>query len=210
MSLPALYFQMLYAQVAWSTVLAAFGIGALAWRRPLPAKLAWAWVALAFVACALPGPGSPVYWLSLAFQFPSGLLVAFCAMTISANVNKQIGYRALPTSLATALVAGGLVLYLDGAGSLSLGLYARGFGPSAALAGLLIGLAATVAIGLDRQRSAGFAVLLAVMLFALCRLPTGNVWDAMLDPLLWLWAMFSLLARAATRRRSGRLPIQRL
>ncbi|MEO8152672.1 MAG: hypothetical protein ABI605_06340 [Rhizobacter sp.] len=198
MNLPSLDLQALYAHFAWGMVLAACGVGLLAWRRPLPARLATAWLVLAFVACALPGSVSPSYWLGLAFQLPSGLMVACCAMTVWMNARGVDGYRVLPLGLATGLALSGLLLYADSAGWLYLGLYARGFGPEAALAGLLAGAAALFAIAAGKQRGAGFAVLLSLTLFALLRLPTGNVWDALLDPWLWLWAVFSLLARASS------------
>jgi hypothetical protein len=39
----------------------------------------------------------------------------------------------------------------------------------------------------------------ALLLFAATRLPTGNVWDALLDP--WLWLLFQgLLLRALFKR----------
>jgi hypothetical protein len=102
--------------------------------------------------------------------------------------------------LALGLAIVGAVLYVDTVGWFGMGLYVRGFGPEAAFAGLLVGAAAVLAIATDQSRSAGFAVLLALMVFALCRLPTGNVWDAVLDPLLWVWAIFSLVARWKARR----------
>ncbi len=46
--------------------------------------------------------------------------------------------------------------------------------------------------------------MLSILLFAICRLPTGNVWDAMFDPLLWLWSLFSLIARTAAWLRTAR------
>ncbi|RYE87400.1 MAG: hypothetical protein EOO78_35840 [Oxalobacteraceae bacterium] len=40
----------------------------------------------------------------------------------------------------------------------------------------------------------------AVVLFSLLRLPSGNLWDALLDPLLFGWAIAALLAGALRRR----------
>lgn len=203
MNLPSLDLQLVYGPLAWGLVLAACGVAVLTRKRPFPARLAVAWVVIAFAACAWPGPRSPAYWLALVFQFPSAALVAFCAITIHANATGRAGLRALPAGLAMALAGGGALLYLDSAGWLNLGLYAHGFGTPAALAGLLIGVATVVSIARGRQRMPAFAILLAVTLFALARLPTGNLWDALIDPLLWLWAIFSLLARAAARRPAG-------
>jgi len=199
-NLPALGLQALYIHFAWGMVLAACGVGLLSWRRPFPTALAAAWVVLAFAACALPGAASPSYWLGLAFSFPSGLLVACCAIGVWTRAQAATAPRVLPAGLAVSLLALGLVLYVDSSGWLTLGLYPRGFGPEAAIIGLLIGLVALGAVAIGRHRGAGFAVILSLMLFALCRLPTGNLWDALLDPLLWLWALFSLLSRAMVRR----------
>jgi hypothetical protein len=201
MNLPWLGLQAVWAHFAWGMVLAACGVAVLARRRPFPSALGTVCLVLALAICALPGAASPSYWLGLAFQFPSALLVACCAMTIWTNAQGNArGHRVLPAGLAAALVGIGLLLYLDSAGWLAWGLYARGFGPEAAIAGLLVGLAAVLAVARGRHRGAAFAVLLCVALFALLRLPTGNVWDALLDPLLWLWALFSLLARALASR----------
>jgi hypothetical protein len=195
-NLPWLAVQVVYAHVAWGMVLAACGIGLMVrWRR-YSERPAVAWLVFSFGVCVLPGEASPVHWLGLAFQLPSVLLVACCAMTIWVNTGGEKGRRVLPTGLAGALVAIGALLYVDSAGWLNLGLYVRGFGPEAAFAGVMIGAAALVAIAGGLPRGVSFAVLLSLMLFALGRLPSGNVWDALLDPLLWLWAVFSLLARA--------------
>jgi len=199
-NLPWLDWQAVYAHVAWGVVLAACGVGALSWRKPFPQRFAVGWVVFSLVACALPGRASPACWLTLAFHLPSLLLVACCGMTMSANARCVACYRVLPTGLALGLVIVGTVLYVDTVGWFGMGLYVRGFGPEAAFAGLLVGAAAVLSIAADQSRPAGFAVLLALMVFALCRLPTGNVWDAVLDPLLWLWAIFSLVARIRARR----------
>jgi hypothetical protein len=199
MNLPGLTLQALYTHFAWGVLLSACGVGLLRGRRPL----AIGWAVLAFAACAWPGPASPAYWLGLAFHYPSGLLVAGCALTLWLNLARGGAGRVMPAGLAAALVLAGLLLYLDSSGWLSLGLYARGFGHGAALTGLLLGAAAVIWVARGPQHGMAWAVLLALMLFAVCRLPSGNVWDALLDPMLWLWALFSLLARAIARRAAG-------
>lgn len=202
MNLPWLGLQVMWAHFAWGMVLAACGVGLLARKQPFPVALAVGWLVLAFVLCAVPGPLSPAYWLGLSFQAPSALLVACCAMTIWVNAQGATGYRVLPVGLASALLIVGAVLYIDTVGWLSLGLYARGYGREAAIAGLLLGALAVLAVALGRQRGVALAVLLSLMLFAVCRLPSGNLWDALLDPLLWGWALCSLLARWRASRRT--------
>lgn len=195
MSLPWLGLQVMWAHFAWGMVVAACGVGLLSRRRPFPVALAVGWLVLAFVWCAVPGPVSPAYWLGLSFQAPSGLLVACCAMTIWVNAQGATGYRVLPTGLSSALVLVGAVLYADSVGWLHLGLYAQGFGRGAAITGLLLGALAVLAMALGRHRGMAVAVLLSLMLFAVFRLPSGNLWDALLDPWLCLWALCSLVAR---------------
>src|SRR5688572_15379862 len=169
MNLPWHALQSAYGHVAWGMVLAACGVGLISWRRRCPIKLAAAWVMFAFVICALPGPLSPTYWLRLAFNLPSPLLVACCAMKIWANSKFMDDHRALPKGLAVGLAIGGFLLYADTTGWIHLGLYVRGFGPEASFAGLLIGAAAVLAIVTGMHSGASFAVLLSLMSFALWR-----------------------------------------
>lgn len=200
MNLPSPDLQTIYASLAWATVLAAFGLHVVALNRRLPVKIGIAWMVLIFLVTAVPDGASPAYWLRLAFQSPSGLLVGSCAIAIRNFFRHQVGCHSLPTGLAVGLVVLGGFLYLDSGGWLSLGLYESGFGPVAAVVGLLIGFCAAVGAMFTPHRAALGPVLFASTLFALWRLPTGNVWDAMLDPLLWLWALFTLLFRATRLR----------
>jgi hypothetical protein len=59
-------------------------------------------------------------------------------------------------------------------------------------------VAGAAAVLTRRAVSGGTALLAAVLLFSLLRLPTGNLWDALLDPLLWAWALGSVVV--AVRR----------
>jgi hypothetical protein len=115
----------------------------------------------------------------------------------------------LHPAFALALTLVGAVLYLDAFGVLALGLYYRGFDADAA-ALLAIGAAVAGALALLTRRavSGGAALLAAVLLFSLLRLPTGNLWDALLDPLLWAWALGSVVvaARRYYRARPARSP----
>jgi hypothetical protein len=82
-------------------------------------------------------------------------------------------------------------------------IYPSGFG-FGALAGLLA--LAVLLCALPASRMAGAGLLLVGAVFAVTRLPTGNLWDALLDPWLWLLAQ-GLLVRAAlgaVRRRRVR------
>ncbi|MEY4562860.1 MAG: hypothetical protein RLZZ618_2137 [Pseudomonadota bacterium] len=208
MSLPDLAWQMIYARLAWTLVLAATAVGLWSWWRVPSRGVVAAAFGLSAVAVWLPGPASVAHWLGLAFQMPSGLLTACCVLTLGAGWLRQASFKALPLPFAMVLVVVGLVLYLDSSGWLSLGLYASAFGPRGApWAGVLLGLLAAGVFAGRRHRATAAAVLFSTTLFALTRLPTGNLCDALLDPLLWFWAIASSIVQVRVRRRERRLSI---
>ena len=192
MQLPELEWQILYGRLAWAVVLAAAVVALLplAWRRRTV-------VLGVLAACgglmALPHDNSPAYWLVLAFQWPSAVLAGCCLWRLGAGNSPP---RAMPVSLAAPVALAGTVLYLDTLGWLSLGLYDAGFGPRGApVAALAIACACVLAIARQRGRPQALILLGAVAAYSIARLPTGNLWDALLDPLLWAWALASLSAR---------------
>lgn len=218
MNLPDLWLQIVYGRLAWALVVAALLLAILpavlaapGLRRRFGAvsvshRSRSALVAAIFVLMALPGAASPAYWLALAFQYPSGLLVGYSAVALVARWRARRVRFALPTGMALALSAIGLVLYLDTFGVLSLGLYYGGFNPVAAPL-LACAAAFGFAVNVWRGHAAGpsAAMLVAVLLFSLLRLPSGNLWDSLFDPLLWSWALASSIAalpRLLTARRS--------
>lgn len=205
MNLPDLALQIVYGRLAWGLVIAALLLAVLPAARPRTKLLIMgACVALT----ALPGAASPAYWLALAFQYPSGLLTGFCIMALRARWQGRPARFAMRRSLALGVAAVGLVLYLDTFGVLALGLYYGGFSPVAAP---LLACAAAIGFAINVWRghanAASAAMLIAVLLFSLLRLPTGNLWDALLDPLLWSWSLGSVLVAAmrmlAARRRQA-------
>lgn len=208
MALPELSWQFVYARVAWALILAALVAGAwpTSWRLPRPALAAIG--AACLLLMALPGAASPAWHLGLAFQYPSGLLAALCLVRLHGRWRGAPGGAAgaMPLGLAALVGATGTVLYIDAFGLLARGLYYAGFGPAfAALLAMLLALACLAAVVRGRGRSQACAALGALLLFSLARLPTGNLWDALLDPLLWGWALLTLGAaalRALLRRRA--------
>lgn len=204
MSLPDLSLQIIYARLAWTLVAASMLLSVLPTLLPklLPSlaqrtKLMVAGtVALVML---LPGEASPAYWLTLVFQYPSGLLAGYSLVALSARwTGKPVDF-ALHPAFALLLTLLGVVLYLDAFGVLALGLYYRGFdADAAAVLAVAAALAGVAAVWL-RFGAGGAALLTAVLLFSLLRLPTGNLWDALLDPLLWAWALGSAIL--AGRRR---------
>lgn len=208
MSLPDLSLQILYARLAWTLVAASMLLSVLPALLPrlFPAlarrtKLVVAGtVALVMV---LPGEASPAYWLTLVFQYPSGLLTGYSLVALFARWNEKPVDFLLHPAFALLLTTLGVVLYLDAFGVLALGLYYHGFEPStSAVVATAAALAGVAAIWL-RFGAGGAALLTAVLLFSLLRLPTGNLWDALLDPLLWGWALGSAIA-AGYRQYAGR------
>ena len=200
MSLPELSWQIVYGRLAWGIVLAtiACAIWPRAWQ--LSRGKAGALLGGGALLLALPGAASPVYWLGLAFQWPSALLLGLCMVRLHAAWRGQGADATMNPALAMLIALAGLVLYLDAFGLTAFGLYYWGFSAHAApgLALLLAGGAAAAALYRQALPQA-MALLLAVVLFALLRLPSGNLWDALLDPLLWIWTLIFLACRSWQR-----------
>lgn len=198
MHLPELGLQFFYGRLAWGVVLATL-IVALWPRRFALSRGVTACILIAAVAVqALPGDASPAYWLGLAWQLPSGLLVALCLARLYLGARADV----MAPALALPVAAAGAILYVDAMGLSAVGFYYWGFGPYAApLAALLLAIASALALVRGYRRPQAFAVLLALLGFALLRLPTGNIWDALLDPLLWGWALVALARRRWTSTR---------
>jgi hypothetical protein len=203
MSLPDLASQIVYGRLAWAAVAATILLALLDLLpvRPLPRRVLGALLATVFVLFMLPGAASPAYWLALAFHYPSGLLFGCCVLKLRQHWDGQHGGGAVMTPpLAAAIAVSGVILYLDAMGLLTQGYYYAGFGPTAApLVALLGACACAVAIVRNQARPQAGALLTAILLFTLLRLPTGNLWDTLLDPLLWGWAVASLAALAVAR-----------
>ncbi len=196
--LPAPLLARLYLSLGWGLVLAALAVGGLQ-RRAVPGARWRCWLPLALLlGCLLPGPASPAYWLGLAFRAPSGLLALLCAWVVLRHYRPQL--PALPVEAgrrsAWVLVLLGWALLLDTLAVLPFGLYAAGFAPITLGAVLLLSLLPW----LGRGAGALSALLLSVcVLHVALRLPSGNVWDAVLDPWLWLWLQLDWLRRALRR-----------
>ena len=192
--------------LSWGVTLAAgLWMMARAWRSGLLRVLAF----LSVVTACLPWTREWTAYLALAFQTPSwvSLIACVAAAWLGDAPRRPLAQDGRPnsehhTELSTpsgedALLPWiGLVLgwglWLDTFNRWPMGwsamLYAQGFGAPMlwALVMLALGLA-----GWHWQRTHTLTrmhqVLAAALLaFAVTRGPTGNVWDAVLDP--WLWA----------------------
>lgn len=188
-------------QASWSVVLAWLGAALAArWTRAPAVPMG---VAAALAASAwLPGQASASYWLGLAFQTPSITAVLLCALWLgqhglrcraggggpAAQAAAGVQARVQPTAVWAALgVILGWALLLDTLALLPVQLYAWGFSPLAPVLALLLGGLAWLLPGQGRNPGPQAVVWgLAVLLFVGLRLPSGNLWDAVLDPWLWL------------------------
>lgn len=178
--------------LTWAVVLAWLGMR-VGGRLPRPYRLGLA-VSL-LVWTLLPGPLSPAFWLGLAFQTPSLMTLVICLGWLYALARPVTDRGPLlgPSHLRALKAAGlagvllGWLLLLDTFALFPFSLYAAGFsagGPGAAA--LLVGLPWMVAGARPGWGAVCAAGWLVLALFVLTRLPTGNLWDALIDPWLWL------------------------
>ena len=203
MTLPDLASQLVYGRLAWAVVTAAalFALLPLLRFAPLSRRASAALLAGTGVLFVLPGQASPAWWLTLAFQYPSGLLFGCCVLKLRQHWDGPGDAPVMTPPLAAALAVTGLVLYLDAMGLLTQGYYYAGFGPTAApLLAVLGAIGCAAALVQGHARAQAGALLTTILLFTLLRLPTGNLWDALLDPLLWGWAVVTLAVNAVRNR----------
>ncbi len=209
--LPTAFAQYLGLYIAWALVLA-WGASALTGRLPSPIR--WGVVGVVGLLALIPGPSSPAYWLGLAFQSPSvtSVLLAFWGLSLverARSSNGSHGWGA-PGPVACAVGAGlGWLLLLDTLAWWPVSVYAWGFS-SAAVGALVLTLAICWGLwgGSHKGRTSHlvFGVpAMALIFFVATRWPTGNVWDALLDPWLWVGLQIVLLVNGlrAWRRRGS-------
>jgi hypothetical protein len=210
--LPAMGVMQASLCLSWGLVLAALGamvLGPRLGRRPvlwsLPVLLAvWPW---------LPGTVSASYWLGLAFQAPSVSAVLLSALVLHARWSHPLargeGGRWVGAPMAWMLASLGVLLgwalLLDTLALLPVQLYAWGFSPAAVALAVLLALAPWVLVRAVPVAPAASAVPdsgvlaglvpVAVAVFVILRLPSGNLWDAVLDPWLWVVLQFLVLRK---------------
>ncbi len=197
--LPSLGLQQVWLHLGWSVVLAWVGVWlagvcrlSRTWQLAV-ALFAWAWV---------PGPLGASYWLGLAFQAPAITTAGLCLLLLGRRWRDRdvrnarfvrVGNAALTLSFAGVVT--GWALLLDSFAVLPWQLYALGFSPLVPALAAVVALLPWVAVRNDLQgvvlrklhpARVGWALLLAALAFAVLRLPSGNAWDALLDPFLWV------------------------
>jgi hypothetical protein len=186
-ALPSLWLMQLWLPLGWAVVLAAFVV-LVCTRFTQRRVVVWGLPLLTALWTLFPGEMSPAYWLGLAFQAPSIMLVLLCAwaawralqgVVVMARPGKPV------VTLALVAVVLGWLLLLDTLAQLPVALYALGFG-APALAVVALGSFLPLLQADAAKRVSAWLPPLAVLLYVVLRLPTGNVWDAVLDPWLWL------------------------
>lgn len=208
----------------WAIVL---GCGALlvAGRLTRPYRLGL--TALVMAWTLWPGPASPAYWLGLALQTPSLMTAVMGLAWLADHARRSPGVGGLAAEpggpvlkiLAAVGVGLGWILLLDTLAWLPVSVYAWGFS-SATFAGIVLFILLLWLVGgaeggnqkaKEKSKAAparmAFCLPLSVLtLFVLTRLPTGNVWDALLDPWLWIALQLGWLINAAHRLLARRRP----
>lgn len=211
--LPHTMLMQIWLHVGWSVVLACVGASLVGrWMPASAGKLDGRQWGIALVLALwtwLPGPYSPAYWLGLAFQAPSITTVLLCDALLRTRFFSTRSGMPQNTSphratLALAMVGllSGWALLLDTFALWPLQLYAWGFSSAAVGSVLVIALLPWVAASITAHAPSSlrlWAVPVAVLVFAVSHLPSGNVWDAVLDPWLWL-ALHAYVARALARK----------
>jgi cell division protein FtsW (lipid II flippase) len=186
--------------VFWCVLLVWLMVDGLGVTRRWP-KPVGAWVAAGVAVWTLvPADWSLAYGLGQAFQMPSVMAVLLCAAALADHLawpkvsrdGDDSTNQAPCITLLWLAAALGWLLLLDTLALLPVHLYAWGHGTAALF---VLALFAAVFWAWAGNTVQGVAPLAALTVYVLLRLPTGNVFDALLDPWLWVWAQFSLLRR---------------
>lgn len=211
--LPTAGIMQLGLAAGWALLLAWLVVALLQWFSAKPmarVRRVWAaWLALAtMLVCWLPGAWSPAFHLGLAFQTPSVMSLVLCAMAlwrwlvvqpaVSHPVPSAAQAAAQQAAVLGAALVGivlGWILLLDTLALVRGTVYAWGYGRYALWALLVLALGWTLLLRWVLQASVlrfALPLFLVLLVFAATRLTTGNVWDALLDP--WLWVALHVLA----------------
>ncbi len=190
-ALPATWLVQAWLFVGWALVLSAVLL-----------RLTQHTVSAAVIGLLLcwPWQYAPVGFVALAFQSPSVVLVLWAVLTWWRRFHPNEVASKMPTSWAWALVLLGWGLCLDTLNlwpqGWSIQLFAFGFEPASLVLVLVVGLVWVALASQDKlsrrlklehpTQSAVFLSLGVLAVYVVLRVPTGNVWDALLDPFVWL------------------------
>lgn len=251
MNLPDLRLQSIALALGWGIVTACLLVEVLARLRPGSTRRVLAVAGMLMFGLAwLPGRASPAWWLGLAFQWPSTLLVLLAGARLRYRLRAsgdprddedslQLGMAVeplLPFQAALLLAGAGILLYIGtfGAGPF---VYRSGYTDTVVLLFVTLAIAGWYWGGYrgENKRAnrgtnpgtnrGGHAMPRTSLLFALAigihmatRLPTGNAWDALIDPFIVILSLVACaraalavrLVRRAQRRAAalGAIPIE--
>ena len=180
-------------RLGWSVVLAWLGFW-LAGRFRVGGTVQLGIALLLAVWTWMPGPYALAYWLGLAFQLPSISLVVLSGVLLARSLlHAQASPKAYvpePRTSPVWIVSGvllGWVLLLDTLAVFPLSLYVWGWSPMAvSLVALCAGMPWLLQVRKVSVALEAWVLVVVVGLFVVTRLPTGNLWDALLDPCLWV------------------------
>lgn len=207
MNLPGPTAQAVYLDVGWAIVAAALVLALLGRRGARPGVALGVCVAAA-IGVSLPAHWSASFWLGMAFQYPSLMLVALAALQLlhrlRAAGDTAPGPAPMPPMLpllpAATLCALALPLYAGAFAFVPYDPYGLGYlrYSGAAITTVLV----LLWTALDRRSTRScLALAVAATLHAGLRLPSGNAWDALLDPFLVAWAAFVVACAVRDRLR---------
>jgi hypothetical protein len=191
--------------VCWAVVLGAVTLG-LSMR--LTSARRWGLTLAVMFLTVLPGSISPAQWLGLAFQSPSLTSTLLCSLYLlrmwrgqSNAASRDLSRLSAGPVLTIAGIVLGWVLLLDTLAYWPVSVYAWGFSPSAfACVTLLVFLLWVIWDESQTHRTARWSMALVLTLYVATRLPAGNVWDALIDPWLWLILHLRWLTRLIPNR----------
>lgn len=206
--LPALGWQQIWLVAAWAAVIAWLGSRAVGrWTTRQDVKLAVSASLALWVV--LPGSWGLAHWLGLAFQAPSVTTVLLCALPFFARLfswgtPSATEFQPWPPQLLFLGICGvilGWALLLDTLGVFTGSLYNWGFGAYAPVVALTVAALPWVFTTKTSPHPVVVLLLTATLLFVVVRLPTGNLFDALLDPWLWGFLQFALIQQWRYRSR---------
>ena len=207
--LPFPWLLQMWLKLGWAVATA--WLGGQVVQRLMPRRtVVIAMAALCAIWAWLPGSYSSSFWLGLAFQMPSISTVLLCAVLlwrlvtgIGAETSGEFDRKRhwLEPGWAMIGVALSVCLALDTFALFPVALYAWGFSGIAVVMALVLCLLPWVFSHHDGPHALHWIAALAVAVFVVFRLPSGNLWDAVVDP----WLGFGLAVYLARCRVRGRL-----
>lgn len=216
---PALTLVTMDRHLGWALTLAAVTLFLLRWTSK---SVRFTLGVAVFLLALVPVNWGLSHWMGLAYQTPSlvtqGLALLYLYRALmsagAAECSPASTDKRWPLSVLLVSIAAGWTLVLDTFAVLPVPLYALGYSTEAAVFGLVVAMVFWM-VAIKRSNGAGDAqgardlaivLVLAIAIHTFTRLPSGNAWDAMLDPWLWLVSHGALIGRIVrlSRDKSGK------